>query len=219
MAKLMDCAACSISRCNWRHPNRREFDFALFLLEQKIAVKDNKCLQLAVDYGTTSDVQMPMVQRVGREGSFRIVPQNKRNMEMSTDTGLLEYGLATQKGDSGTPLLVQPPKLYGNCLAIAIHASYSKNRNQRKSVRFTRAVVDALAGLERRMTQIPVSRVNLLASCDYEGLKEGKLVEAVRRIGKRVSQQFLPLIEEARRKEAAMTKEQRKLKDEAQRCI
>jgi hypothetical protein len=204
---------------DWRHPNRREFDFALLLLEQKIAMKGNKCLQLAVDYGTTSDVQMPMVQRVGRDGSFRIVPQNKRSMEMNTDTAILKHNLATQKGDSGTPLLVQPPGLNGDCLAIAIHASYSKSTNQRKSVRFTRTVVDALAGLEKRMTQQPASRVNVFASCDYEGLKEGKLVEEVRRIRERVSQQFLPLIEEARQREAAMTKEQRKLRDEAQQWV
>jgi hypothetical protein len=204
-----------------RHPNRREFDFALLLLEQKIAVKDSKYLWLAEDYQTTSDVQMPMVQRVEGQGdySFRIVPQNKMGMEMSTDTGILEHGLATQKGDSGTPLLVQPPGLDGACLAIAIHTSYSKSTNQRKSVRFTRTVVDALAGLEKRMTQQPASRVNVFASCDYEGLKEGKLVEAMRRIGERVSQQFLPLIEEARQREAAMTKEQRKLRDEAQQFI
>jgi hypothetical protein len=182
-------------------------------------VKDSKYLKLAVDYGTISDVQMPMVQRVGRQGSFRIVPQNKMGMEMNTDTGILEHGLETQKGDSGTPLLVQPPGLYGDCLAIAIHASYSKSTNQRKSVRFTRVVVDALAGLERRMTQLPVSIIKAVASRDYEGLKEDKLVEEVRRIGERVTQQFLPLIEEARRREAAMTEEQRKLRDEAQQWI
>jgi hypothetical protein len=48
------------------------------------------------------------------------------------------------------------------------------------------------------------------------------LVEEVRRIAERVSQQFLPLIEEARRREAAMTEEQRKqrkLRDDAQEWI
>jgi hypothetical protein len=203
------------------HPRRREFDFALLHLEKTVKVKDDRCLNLAEDYRTTSDVQMPMVQRVEGQGehTFRIVPQNKQSMEVGTG-GILKHNLTTKHGDSGTPLLVQPPEFYGDCLAIAIHASQMKGESEgeRKSVRFTRAVVDQLVEFEMRMTQSPVAAIKL-SSLNFEALKEGPLVEEVRKIGNRVSQQFVPLIEEARQREAALTEEQVELREDAQLWI
>jgi hypothetical protein len=66
-------------------------------------------------------VQFPRVQREKAEGDFSIHPSNKE-MRIGIEP-ILEHDYITGKGDSGTPLLVQPPGFNSICFIVSIHSS------------------------------------------------------------------------------------------------
>jgi hypothetical protein len=136
-------------------------------------VKDDQYLNLAVDYNTPSMMQFPALRKVGEEGSFRIEPQNMWIGKEDIQGGIIKHPFSTIAGDSGIPLLVQPPELGGRCLIVAIHAAYIRGTSVKKGVRVTNAAISKLSEMEKSMTGcISLIRIQ---SLHYESTERGSL--------------------------------------------
>ena len=69
----------------------------------------------------------------------------------STSTGrqaIITHSYNTERGDSGTPLIIQPDKGLKQCYLIGIHygkATYSSGTQESKAVKITSKIVEQLA--------------------------------------------------------------------------
>lgn len=63
----------------------------------------------------------------------------------------MKHRMVTEKGDSGSPLIVQPQGMMGLCYVVGMHCSgkYTKDgfktRKVNKAVRITKKVIEELA--------------------------------------------------------------------------
>ena len=77
------------------------------------------------------------------------------NVDNST---IIEHSYSTKKGDSGTPLIIQPDKMSQQCYLIGIH--YGKVLNASgKAIKITNKVVDQLSFFQTKMLNSSFSTV------------------------------------------------------------
>jgi V8-like Glu-specific endopeptidase len=85
--------------------------------------------------------------------------------------------MVTEKGDSGTPLIVQPEGMVGFFAMIGLHCSgkyssgcYKFNDEKNKAVRITESLVEQLSQWEKKLKNIPVSSLKF-KSIFFEKIK------------------------------------------------
>ena len=78
-----------------------------------------------------------------------VIPEDA-TIDLNTKGYIIEHQMKTEKGDSGTPLIVQPPNMNNCCFVIGIHCSglYQKGipkmTNSSKALRITEGILKNL---------------------------------------------------------------------------